>query len=120
MYDIRTSVLAFLFVFNPDLILYNIDSWLHGLMIFVMALVAMSAFECFAQGWCLTKNKLYDIPFFLGAAFVLFHPGAVASFFSVDPAFRYYFYFLGFLIYGTVIFIQKMRIRSVRYATQRA
>jgi TRAP-type uncharacterized transport system fused permease subunit len=120
MYDIRTSVLAFLFVFNPDLILHDINSWPHGLMIFVMALVAMSAFECFAQGWCLTKNKLYDIPFFLGAAFVLFHPGAVASFFSVDPAFRYYFYFLGFLIYGAVIFLQKMRIRSARYATQRA
>jgi TRAP-type uncharacterized transport system fused permease subunit len=113
-------VLAFLFVFNPDLILHNIDSWPHGLMIFGMALVAMSSFECFAQGWCLTKNKWYDIPFFLGAAFVLFHPGAVASFFSVDPAYRYYFFPLGFVIYGAVIFIQKMRIRSTQYATQRA
>ena len=120
LYDIRTSVLAFLFVFNPDLILHNIDSWPHGLMIFGMALVAMSSFECFAQGWCLTKNKWYDIPFFLGAAFVLFHPGAVASFFSVDPAYRYYFFPLGFVIYGAVIFIQKMRIRSTQYATQRA
>ena len=120
LYDIRTSVLAFLFVFNPDLILHNIDSWPQGLLIFGMALVAMSSFECFAQGWCITKNKWYDIPFFLGAAFVLFHPGAIASFFSVDQAYKYYFFPLGFVIYGTVIFIQKMRIRSTRYATRRA
>ncbi|MCP4622781.1 MAG: TRAP transporter large permease subunit, partial [bacterium] len=45
LYDIRTSVIAFMFVFNPDLILHNINSLPHALLIFGMALVGMSAFE---------------------------------------------------------------------------
>jgi len=120
LYDIRTSCIAFMFVFNPDLILYGINSWPQALLIFVMALIGMSSFECFAQGWCFTKNKWYDIPFFLAAAFILFHPGAIASFFHIDPAMKYYFFPLGLLIYGGVIGLQKMRLRTARYASQRS
>ena len=90
--DIRTSCIAFMLVFNPELILHNINSWPQGIMIFIMSLIGMSSFECFAQGWCLTKNKLYEIPFFLAAWFTLFHPGGVASFFHVDLSMKYYFY----------------------------
>ncbi|QTA85405.1 TRAP C4-dicarboxylate transport system permease [Desulfonema magnum] len=113
LYDIRTSVIAFLFVFNPDLILHNISSWPHALLIFGMALVGMSSFECFAQGWCMTRNKWYDIPFFLAAAFILFHPGAIASLFNLDPAMKYYLFPLGFLFYGAVILLQKTRKKDL-------
>jgi len=109
LYDIRTSCIAFMFVFNPELILYGVTSWPHALLIFGMALIGMSAFECFAQGWCLIKNKLYEIPFFLAAWFTLFHPGGVASLFHVDPANKYYMYPVGIAIYGAVIGIQKVR-----------
>jgi len=82
LYDIRTSCIAFMFVFNPDLILHNINSWPHAILIFGMALVGISAFECFAQGWCFTRNKWYDIPFFLSAAFILFSPGGNSASFK--------------------------------------
>ncbi|OQY49254.1 MAG: C4-dicarboxylate ABC transporter [Desulfobacteraceae bacterium 4572_87] len=111
LYDIRTSCIAFMFVFNPDLILHGISSWPQALLIFVMALVGMSAFESFAQGWCLTRNRWYEIPFLIGAAFVLFHPGAVASFLHVDMALKYYFFSLGLAVYGIVILSQKMRLK---------
>ena len=114
LYDIRTSVIAFMFVFNPDLILYNIHSWPHAILIFGMALVAISAFENFAQGWCLTRNRWYEIPFFLTASFILFHPGAIASFFHVDPSMKYYLFPVGLFIYGLVIFIQKIRLGTAR------
>ncbi|OEU45118.1 MAG: hypothetical protein BBJ60_04020 [Desulfobacterales bacterium S7086C20] len=120
LYDIRTSCIAFMFVFNPDLILHGINSWPQALLIFCMALIGMSSFECFAQGWCLTKNKWYDIPFFLTAALILFHPGAIASFFHIDPAMKYYFFPLGLLIYGGVVGLQKMRLRTAKYASQRS
>lgn len=116
LYDIRTSVIAFMFVFNPDLILHNINSWPHALLIFGMALVGMSSFECFAQGWCFTRNKWYDIPFFLTAAFILFHPGAIAFFLNVDLTMKYYLFPLGLFAYGLVIFLQKMRIRAASMA----
>jgi TRAP transporter 4TM/12TM fusion protein len=112
LYDIRTSVIAFMFVFNPDLILHNIHSWPQGLLVFAMALVGMSAFENFAQGWCLTKNRLYEIPFFLAAAFILFHPGALAALFNIDQTFKYWLFPIGLFIYGAVIFQQKLRIKS--------
>jgi len=109
LYDIRTSCIAFMFVFNPELILHGIDSWARALLIFGMALIGMSAFECFAQGWCLVKNKLYDIPFFLAAWFTLFHPGGVASLIHLDTANRYYMYPVGIAIYAAAIGMQKLR-----------
>jgi TRAP-type uncharacterized transport system fused permease subunit len=112
LYDIRTSCIAFMFVFNPELILHDIYSWPQALLIFVMSLVGMSAFECFAQGWCLIKNKWYDIPFFLAAWFTLFHPGGVASLFNVDSSKRYYFFFLGLAIYAVVVLIQQIRMKA--------
>jgi TRAP transporter 4TM/12TM fusion protein len=111
LYDIRTSVIAFMFVFNPDLILHNIDSWLQGLLIFSMALVGMAAFENFAQGWCLVKNRLYEIPVFLAAAFILFHPGGLATLLSIDQAHKYWLFPLGLLLYSVVIVHQKFRMR---------
>jgi TRAP transporter 4TM/12TM fusion protein len=112
LYDIRTSVIAFMFVFNPDLILHNINSWPLGLLIFGMALVGMSAFENFAQNWCLTKNRLYEIPFFLAAAFILFHPGPLATLFNIDQTFKYWLFPIGLFIYGAVIFQQKLRVKA--------
>lgn len=44
LYDIRTSCIAFMFVFNPELILHNINSWPQGLLIFGMSLIGMSSF----------------------------------------------------------------------------
>ncbi|GBE02753.1 DctM-like transporters [bacterium BMS3Abin08] len=112
LYDIRTSVIAFMFVFNPDLILYNIYSLPHALLIFSMALVAIAAFENFAQGWCLVKNRWYEIPFFLTASFILFYPGAVASLLNISLSAKYFLYPVGLLIYMLVIFNQKRRKRA--------
>jgi TRAP transporter 4TM/12TM fusion protein len=112
LYDIRTSVIAFMFVFNPDLILHNIDSWPQGLLIFFMALIGMAAFENVAQGWCLVKTRLYEIPFLLAAAFILFHPGGLATLFSIDQAHRYLLFPLGLLLYAGVIAHQKFRMRA--------
>jgi TRAP transporter 4TM/12TM fusion protein len=112
LYDIRTSIIAFMFVFNPELILHNINSWPQAMLIFAMALIGISAFECAAQGWCLTKNKLYEIPVFLAAAFILFHPGAVASFLGLTPDIKYMFFPVGIFLFGTVIFLQNKRVTA--------
>jgi TRAP-type uncharacterized transport system fused permease subunit len=79
-----------------------------------MALVGMSAFECFAQGWCLTRNRWYEIPFLIGAAFILLHPGAVASLLNVDMALKYYFFSLGLAVYGLVIVVPENEIEVGR------
>jgi len=57
MYDIRTAILPFMFIFNSDLILHNINSWIQALLIFAMACVGNFAFASATQGWFVAKNK---------------------------------------------------------------
>ena len=114
LYDIRTSVIAFMFVINPELILHNINSWPQALLIFGMALVGMSCFECFAQGWFLIRIKWYEIPLLLSAAFVLFHPGAIATYLNIDQAFKYYLFPIGLVLFGITFALQKWRMANMK------
>lgn len=111
-YDIRTSVIAFMLIFNPDLILHNINSWPQGLLIFTMTLLAMAAFTNLTQGYCLTRNRWYEMPFFLLSALILFHPGILLDLLNTDPSNKYYLYFAGLITYTAVVIMQKIRKRS--------
>ncbi len=112
LYDIRTSVIAFLFIFNPELILHGITSWPQGLLIFSMALIGMAAFENAAQGWCLAKVRWFEVPLFLMASFILFHPGGFASLFGFPSTMKYAFFPLGLAIYGLAVLSQKIRLKT--------
>lgn len=43
-YSLRTAILPFLFIFNTDLLLIDVDFW-HGVLIFIIATVAMLIFR---------------------------------------------------------------------------
>jgi TRAP transporter 4TM/12TM fusion protein len=112
LYDIRTSVIAFLFVLNPELILWGVNSWSHALMIFAMAIIAMSAFECVAQGWCLTRIKWYEVPLLLLVSLTLFHPGSIASVIPFELTSKYILFLPAIALYMLVVFGQKQRMRT--------
>ena len=76
LYDIRTAVLPFIFIFNPQLLLIGVDSWLHGITIFVVSLIAILAFSSATQGWLLVRNRLYESLLLLVVSLALFRPGA--------------------------------------------
>ena len=40
-YDIRTAILPFLFIFNTELLMVDIESWVHLLLVVVSATTAM-------------------------------------------------------------------------------
>ena len=73
-YSLRTAALPFLFIFNTDLLLINVDL-LHGFGIFIIATVAMLLFAAATQGWFLTRNRLWEGVALLLIAFTLFRPG---------------------------------------------
>ncbi|MDW5377872.1 TRAP transporter permease [Halomonas sp. HP20-15] len=73
-YSLRTAALPFLFIFNTDLLLINVDLW-HGLLIFVIATVAMLIFAAATQGFMLVKSRWYESLLLLVVAFALFRPG---------------------------------------------
>ncbi|MCP3056830.1 TRAP transporter permease [Aurantimonas marianensis] len=73
-YSLRTAALPFLFIFNTDLLLINVDV-LHGIFIFIVATVAMLLFAAATQGWFLTRNRVWEGIALLLIAFTLFRPG---------------------------------------------
>jgi len=73
-YSLRTAALPFLFIFNTDLLLINVD-FLHGIFIFITATIAMLIFASATQGYFLTRSKLYESALLLLVAFTLFRPG---------------------------------------------
>jgi TRAP transporter 4TM/12TM fusion protein len=109
MYDIRTAILPFMFIFNSDLILHNINSWPAGLLIFAMACLGNFAFASATQGWFVAKNRFYEVPLLLVVTFVLMRPDAVASLLGVAHDQRYWMYLIGLAVYGLIYLMQRPR-----------
>lgn len=74
MYDIRTALLPFLFIFNTELLLINVSP-AKAVFVFIIATIAMMLFAAATQGWFFTKSKLWESIALLLVAFTLFRPG---------------------------------------------
>ena len=110
MYDIRTAILPFMFIFNTDLILHNISSWPQGILIFVMACLGNFAFASATQGWFVARNKIWELPFFLAVTLILMRPDLIASLISIPHEQRYWTYLIGLALFGLLYIIQRPRI----------
>ena len=73
-YSLRTAALPFLFIFNTDLLLIDVG-WLQGIVVFVIATIAMLIFAAGTQGFFLVRNRWYESLLLLLVAFTLFRPG---------------------------------------------
>ena len=74
MYDIRTAVLPFLFLFNTELLLIDVTFW-KGIFVFLIAVAAMMLFASATQGFFFTRNRIWESVLLLLVAFTLFRPG---------------------------------------------
>ncbi|SMC63542.1 TRAP transporter, 4TM/12TM fusion protein [Desulfocicer vacuolatum DSM 3385] len=110
MYDIRTAILPFMFIFNSDLILHEIYSWPQGLLIFFMACMGNFAFASATQGWFVAKNKIWEVPLFLSVTVCAMRPDAIASLVGLPHEQRYYIYPVALAIFGIIYLIQKPRM----------
>jgi len=107
LYDIRTAILPFMFMFNSDLILHGINSWPQGLLVFGMTCVAACTFAAATQGWFVRKNRAWDVPLLLLAAFVLFQPGITARWVGVPQELRYWCYPAALALLGATGWLQR-------------
>nr|MBL0713337.1 DUF3394 domain-containing protein [Desulfobacterales bacterium] len=110
MYDIRTAILPFMFIFNSDLILHNVNSWPQGLLIFAMACFGNFAFASATQGWFVARNKVWEIPLLLGVTLFLMRPDMIASLIGMPHDQRYWVYPIGLALYGLIYLMQRPRI----------
>jgi TRAP transporter 4TM/12TM fusion protein len=111
LYDLRTSIIPFMFVFNTDLILHNVHHPLIVILIFSMTLLGAFAFTSIVQGWLLIRNRWFEVPLLLSAVFVLFQPRIVAGLVGIHEVGHYWMYGFGLLFLVGVLIIQKIRMR---------
>ena len=110
MYDIRTAVLPFMFIFNTDMLLIGIDSFPLALYIFAMTCVGMFAFGSATQGWFIVRTRWYEIILLLGVALIMFRPGFFAHYVGIDN--HYLSYLVGLALWGAIYAMQRMRVKK--------
>ena len=74
MYDIRTAILPFMFIFNTELLMIGVETWYHLLTTIVIAITAMLLFAAATQGYFIVKCRIWEIVALLLIAFTLFRP----------------------------------------------
>ena len=114
LYDLRTAVIPFMFIFNAELLLYGVTSVPQALLIFIMATVGAFAFGNATQGWFITRNRWYELPMFLAASVILFYPAIVTRVFHLDHGLRYYMYLLGLAVYASAYLLQRFRVTRTK------
>ena len=75
MYDIRTGILPFMFIFNTQLLLIGIDSIFELMVVIVSATIGMLLFAAATQGYWLTRSRKWESAALLLITFTLFRPG---------------------------------------------
>jgi TRAP transporter 4TM/12TM fusion protein len=75
VYDIRTGILPFMFIFNTELLMIGITGPVHLAVVVSSALVAMLLFAAATQGFFITYNKKWETAALLLITFTLFRPG---------------------------------------------
>ncbi|MGY6567513.1 MAG: TRAP transporter permease [Salinarimonas sp.] len=72
-YSLRTVLLPFIFVFNTDLLLIDVDL-MGGIWVFIKATLAMLVFAAATQGFFLVKSRLWESAALLLVTFMLLRP----------------------------------------------
>ncbi len=110
LYDIRTAVLPFMFIFNTEILLIGIDSFFEAVFIFVMTCIGTCAFAAVTQGWFIAKNRWYELLALIMVCGMMFRPYFFANMIGVEE--RHLSYMLGAGLFGAIYALQKLRIRG--------
>jgi TRAP transporter 4TM/12TM fusion protein len=74
IYEMRTAILPFMFVFNTELLMINIGSPLHFTWVVVTAIAACFMFAAATQGFFLVRNRKWETVVLVLVTFTLFRP----------------------------------------------
>jgi hypothetical protein len=75
IYSLRTAILPFVFIFNPEILLIGIENWLHGVWVVVISTIAILVFAAATMNWFVTKSRIWESAVLLVCVFALFRPG---------------------------------------------
>jgi TRAP transporter 4TM/12TM fusion protein len=86
IYDIRTAVLPFLFIFNTQLLMIGIDNVFSFVLVVISSIIAILLFAAATQGYWLVKSRWWETLLLLLVAFMLFRPGYFWN--KIDPPYE--------------------------------
>jgi TRAP transporter 4TM/12TM fusion protein len=109
-YDIRTAILPAFFIFNHDILLWNIDSVPEAVFIFLMTVAGSMAFASLTQGWFVAKNNVFDMVLLACGTLLMLYPYAVTGFFLPFEQ-RWWGYAGGLAVLGLCALLQGVRTR---------
>ena len=89
-YEIRTAILPFVFIFNPELLLIGIKNIWHGCLVFIVSLIAILSFTSATQGWLIAKLRWYEIIALLFVTVCMFRPDFIMN--SIYPEYAPFSY----------------------------
>ena len=84
LYNIRTMIVPFLFIYNTELILYDITNIWENIFVIFVSLVGILSISAAMQGYFIRKNKLYESIMLLVLGIILIMPNYIVKFF-VSP-----------------------------------
>jgi TRAP transporter 4TM/12TM fusion protein len=74
-YEVRTALLPFVFIYNPQMLMIDIGGPLNLLLVVGCSILAMGAFVAASQHWFIVRNRWYETLALLLVCFTLFRPG---------------------------------------------
>ncbi|NIA71327.1 TRAP transporter permease [Pelagibius litoralis] len=74
-YSLRTAILPFIFVFNPELLLIGVESYWSAALVIISSTIAMCVFGAATQGYFMTKNWKIESALLVVIALSLLRPG---------------------------------------------
>ncbi|MDX6750519.1 TRAP transporter permease [Geminicoccaceae bacterium 1502E] len=76
-YSLRTAVLPFLFIFNPQILLVDVGNWLEGLLVIASNIAAMLLFSAATMNFWLVRSRIWETALLLVATLLLLSPEVV-------------------------------------------
>ena len=74
IYEIRTAILPFMFIFNTELLMIGITSWWHFAWVVFSSIAACFVFAAVTQGFFLVRNRAWETVALILITFTLFRP----------------------------------------------
>jgi hypothetical protein len=74
IYELRTAILPFVFLFNQEILLFNIQNPFHFLWVLITSALACAAFASVTQRYMFVKTRWWEIILLIAAVISLFRP----------------------------------------------
>lgn len=76
IYSFRTAILAFVLIFNPEIMLIGVTSWWHASIVAIAAVIGSLAFAAGTMRFLLIRTSIVETIALFAIAFTLVYPAA--------------------------------------------